>query len=108
MREFLEGEAGRPLSGEELARSVSLLEMERNLMLMYTSCGWFFDDVARIETIQILRYAARAVELAQIITDVNYDAEFMKLLEKVPGNLPEFRNGERVYSLLAKSSRLSG
>ncbi len=95
------------VSQAERTRILQLMELERAALLMYTSCGWFFDDVARIETIQILRYAARAVELAQIITDVNYDAEFMKLLEKVPGNLPEFRNGERVYSLLAKSSRLS-
>ena len=45
-------------------RARELLEMERNALRMFTSCGWFFDDIAGIETIQILRYAARAIELA--------------------------------------------
>ena len=53
---------GTDRTGDGRARE--LLEMERNALRMFTSCGWFFDDIAGIETIQILRYAARAIELA--------------------------------------------
>src|SRR5207248_7351506 len=53
---------GADRSGER--RAPELLELERNALRMFTSCGWFFDDIAGIETIQILRYAARAIELA--------------------------------------------
>src|SRR5205807_10302585 len=53
---------GADRTAEQRARE--LLELERNALRMFTSCGWFFDDIAGIETIQILRYAARAIELA--------------------------------------------
>jgi len=53
---------GTDRTGDGRARE--LLEIERNALRMFTSCGWFFDDIAGIETIQILRYAARAIELA--------------------------------------------
>jgi len=46
------------------ARAAELLEMERHALGMMTSCGWFFDDVSGLESIQVLRYAARAIELA--------------------------------------------
>ncbi|MBN2251131.1 MAG: DUF3536 domain-containing protein [Candidatus Altiarchaeota archaeon] len=75
----------------------SLLEMQRNAMLMYTSCGWFFDDISRIETVQILRYAARAVELAEDISGLRVEAPFLEALEKVPGNTPELKNAGAVY-----------
>ena len=53
-----------PLSGAEISRALSLLESQRNAQLMFTSCGWFFSDISGIETVQIMRYAARAIELA--------------------------------------------
>jgi len=51
-------------SAEERVRAAELLELERNALRIFTSCGWFFDDLAGIEPVQILRYAARALELA--------------------------------------------
>ncbi|MGE0441771.1 MAG: DUF3536 domain-containing protein [Gemmatimonadales bacterium] len=57
------GNVGAP--ADVAVRGRELLELERNALRMFTSCGWFFDDVARIETRQILKYAARAIELAQ-------------------------------------------
>ena len=41
------------------------MEMQRHAQLMYTSCGWFFDDISGIETVQIIAYAARVLQLAQ-------------------------------------------
>jgi hypothetical protein len=50
--------------GPRRVRAATLLEMERHALGMMTSCGWFFDDVSGIESIQVLRYAARAIDLA--------------------------------------------
>ena len=46
-------------------RALDLMEMQRHAQLMYTSCGWFFDDISGIETVQIIAYAARVLQLAQ-------------------------------------------
>ncbi len=82
------------LSGERKHRgkALKLLEMERNAMLMYTSCGWFFDDISRIETLQILRYAERTAELAGEVSGRDLMGPFLKALEKVPGNTAEIPN----------------
>ncbi|MBI5596891.1 MAG: DUF3536 domain-containing protein [Elusimicrobia bacterium] len=62
---FLDSHAARPLSPADEVQVLRLLELQRHAMLMYTSCGWFFNDLAGLETVQILRYAARAIELAK-------------------------------------------
>ena len=46
-------------------RALELMEMQRHAQLMYTSCGWFFDDISGIETVQIIAYAARVLQLAR-------------------------------------------
>ncbi|MDO9507931.1 MAG: DUF3536 domain-containing protein [Thermovirgaceae bacterium] len=86
---------GRAPDMEE--RALELLEMQRNAMLMYTSCGWFFDDISRIETIQVLRYSARAVELAEKISGLQIEIPFLKALEKVPGNTLEIPDAGEVF-----------
>ena len=62
---FLRRHAIKELSKEEKIRVLKLLEMQRNAMLMYTSCGWFFDDVSGIETIQIMQYASKAIKYVE-------------------------------------------
>ncbi|MGI6790055.1 DUF3536 domain-containing protein [Aminivibrio sp.] len=95
---FLEREAGRTLSPEEKTAAVSLLEMERNLMLMYTSCGWFFDELSGIETLQVMAYAARALELGErLFPGEELGKLFRSCLKKVPSNIAEFRDGERLF-----------
>ena len=64
----LDGAANREggtenLGQDEIVTVLELMEMQRQAMLMYTSCGWFFNDLAGLETVQILRYAARAMDL---------------------------------------------
>ena len=61
---FLEAQAGRPLDQTERTTALKLMELQRHAMFMYTSCGWFFDDISGIETVQIIAYAGRAVQLA--------------------------------------------
>ena len=64
---FLDRHALRPLDAEGRVQVLRCLELQRHRLLMYTSCGWFFDEISGIETIQVLRYAARVVQLAQAI-----------------------------------------
>src|SRR6202789_2015691 len=62
---FFEAQQSHALSAEERNRALKLMEMQRHAQLMYTSCGWFFDDISGIETVQVIAYAARALQLAQ-------------------------------------------
>lgn len=70
--------------------------------LMYTSCGWFFDDVSGIETVQILEYASRLIELAETLGGVALEAEFLDRLADIPSNMPNFEHGRRVYETLVR------
>ncbi|MDR1048775.1 MAG: DUF3536 domain-containing protein [Synergistaceae bacterium] len=104
---WLAERAARPLSPEECSRALKFLESQRCAMLMYTSCGWFFDEISGLECTQILRYASRAIDLTRELTGLDFEMEFLRLLEKAPSNVPAFINGKRVYEYLAKSSRVS-
>ena len=75
---------------------LSLLEAQRMRLFMYTSCGWFFNDIAGIETRQILAYAIRASELIQRTTDIDLTTDFLKQLETAKGNTLEGKNGKAV------------
>lgn len=97
---FLEQETGRELSREERVGALRLMELQRNLMLMYTSCGWFFDEISGIETLQIMAYAARALELCEhLFPGEDFETPFKALLEKAPSNIVEFVDGKRVYDI---------
>jgi len=71
-------------------------------MLMYTSCGWFFDDISGLETIQILQYAARSMQLARGITGETLEEEFLNRLSAAKSNIPEMENGRKIYNRLVK------
>ncbi len=77
--------------------ALSLLEMQRFAMLMYTSCGWFFDEISGIETVQIMQYAARAAELNKRMSGVDLEPEFVIRLEAAPSNIRDLKNGAVVY-----------
>ncbi|MEM9489529.1 MAG: DUF3536 domain-containing protein [Myxococcota bacterium] len=94
---FLQRHAARALSPDEERTALSLLEMQRHAMLMYTSCGWFFDDLAGIEVIQILRYAARAIELAELVAAENIEPGFLDQLARAESNRPEMGDGRQIY-----------
>lgn len=94
---------GRELSHEEKTRVIRLCEMQRNALLMYTSCGWFFDEVSGIETVQIMQYAARAIQLAKEISGIDLEPGFLQYLEKAPSNVPELKNGAKIYQILVKT-----
>lgn len=103
---FLQREAGRDLSREEQVRALRLMELQRNLMLMYTSCGWFFDEISGIETLQVMAYAARALELCwRLFPREDFESPFKNLLSKAPSNIVEFVNGKRVYDIFVTQMR---
>jgi len=62
---FFRAHESHILSDPERVRALELMELQRHAQLMYTSCGWFFDDIAGIETVQVIAYAARVLQLAQ-------------------------------------------
>ncbi len=94
---FLHRHALAPAKGGDRTRVLQLLEMQRHTQLMYTSCGWFFDDVSGIETIQIIRYAARALQLAQKLGVPSLQAEFLERLGCAASNICELGDAAAIY-----------
>jgi alpha-amylase/alpha-mannosidase (GH57 family) len=74
-----------------------LLEMQRHAMLMYTSCGWFFDELSGLETIQVIQYAGRVVQLFEQTFGLPVESQFLELLAKAKGNLSEYSDGAAIY-----------
>jgi hypothetical protein len=85
------------LNEAETDLALKLLEMQKFSMLMFTSCGWFFSDISGIETIQILEYAARAIELAKEVSGVDLEAEFLERLSEAKSNLNKYADGKDLY-----------
>jgi alpha-amylase/alpha-mannosidase (GH57 family) len=102
--EFLRREAGRTLAREEIVRGLGLLELQRQAQLMYTSCGWFFSELSGIETVQVLKYAARAIQLARDLVGLDLEPPFEAALARAPSNDPALRDGKKVYRELVKPS----
>ncbi len=101
-RQFLAEHGAHQLSEDEIVRSLQLLEMQRHSMLMFTSCGWFFDDLAGIEAVQILQYAARALQLAEKVSNEPIETRFLGLLKDARSNNPERGDGAQVYDDLVR------
>ncbi|MGE0826861.1 MAG: DUF3536 domain-containing protein [Candidatus Binatia bacterium] len=97
--------AGRPLSAVEQQSVFTLLELQRHRFLMFTSCGWFFDELSGLEGTQVLRYAARAIELAKIY-GLSLEAEFVERLRRAPSNLPEIGDGGHLYVQKVRPTRV--
>ncbi len=102
VQDFLNRHSFRPLNHQEKIKMLKLLEIQHHAMLMYTSCGWFFDEVTGIETIQDIMYAARAIQLANDLTGVDHESQFMKLLEACPSNVPRYGNAAVAYNQLVR------
>jgi alpha-amylase/alpha-mannosidase (GH57 family) len=95
IRRFMRDHCSSPAETNMVLR---LMEVQRNAMLMYTSCGWFFDEVSGIETTQIMQYACRAMQLVSQINDFDLELEFRKRLESVPSNVSGLENGANIYT----------
>ena len=96
---------GRP-GQAEIVTVLKLMELQRHAMLMYTSCGWFFNDVSGIETVQVLQYAARVVQLAHELFGIDLEDALLQRLERAESNDPEAENARRIYEKEVVPSRL--
>jgi alpha-amylase/alpha-mannosidase (GH57 family) len=94
IRKFLKEHCLKDVEQNHVLR---LMEVQRNAMLMYTSCGWFFDEISGIETTQIMQYACRAIQLVSQISETNLEEEFLHRLETAPSNVPSLENGAQIY-----------
>ncbi len=107
LNEFLAKHCKTIPEGTHLTRVIRLLEMQRHALLMFTSCGWFFDELSGIETIQILQYADRAIQLAESESSIVLEKEFLHRLQSAPSNLPEYKNGSIIQTKVVQPSRLT-
>jgi hypothetical protein len=97
VEDFFHQHAHRELNPGEKTVVLRLLELQRQTMLMYTSCGWFFNDLSGIETVQVIRYAGRALQLARGLFGDDMEERFLNLLERAKSNMPERGDGRRIY-----------
>ncbi|HXL81974.1 MAG TPA: DUF3536 domain-containing protein [Pyrinomonadaceae bacterium] len=104
---FLQQHAPRQLNREQEQRALAFLEVQRNALLMFTSCGWFFNDIGGIEPIQILKYACRVIELLRDLKLPSPRQRFLEILAEAKSNRPELGNGADIYRRLVEPSNPS-
>lgn len=102
IKRFLERHASRNLDMDETVIVLKLLEMQRHAMLMYTSCGWFFDELSGLETVQILQYAGMAIQLSEQVFNNGLENGFLERLASAKSNLPDYKDGARIYEKFVK------
>ena len=85
---------------------LELMEMQRHAMLMYTSCGWFFNDVSGIETVQILHYAGRVIQLAERVAHASLEQQFLERLAPAHSNLADRGTARQIYEREVIPARL--
>jgi len=104
---FLNRHQTHPLEPSEQIEALRLLEMQRHALLMFTSCGWFFEEISRPEGTQILRYASRAIELAREVTGQDLETTFVDQLAQAPSNVDIFETGAGVYDKNVMTAQVS-
>ncbi len=101
---FLDAQCAHPLADEERIAALRLLEMQRHRLLASTSCGWYFADLAGLETVQVMRYAARAIELAEGLGEARVEVAFVERLAEAKSNDPTLGDGRAVYERFVRSA----
>ena len=104
-KKFLERNAKKMLNEEEEKKVWDLLEAEKFSLFMYTSCGWFFDDISGLEPVQVMKFAARAMELTQPYCKEDLEKKLLKTLSAAKSNIPEHGTGENIFIKVVKSAR---
>ena len=107
VQKFLARHQSHKLNSSDRLDALRLLEMQRHALLMYTSCGWFFEELSRPEGVQILRYASRALELAGDVAGIQLEKNFIKRLASAPSNVDCFKNGAEVYRQLVIPAQIT-
>jgi alpha-amylase/alpha-mannosidase (GH57 family) len=104
---FLAKHSSFQLQRSDQIQALKLLELQRHAMLMFTSCGWFFDELSGIETVQVLQYAGRAIQLAQELCGDGIEEEFLQRLEGARSNILEHADGRRIYEKFVKPATVN-
>lgn len=104
---FIKENAPENLDEEQTTKFIRLMEMQRQCLLMFTSCAWFFDEISGIETVQVLQYANRAIQLAERESDVHLEEEFIARLSYIKSNIEDYDNGAVIYKRFVEPSRLT-
>ncbi|MGN6385357.1 MAG: DUF3536 domain-containing protein, partial [Verrucomicrobiota bacterium] len=104
---FLQKHASHPLTDDEKVEVLKLMELQRHAMLMYTSCGWFFDELSGLETVQVIQYAARVIQLAEDLFNRNFEEGFLSILEHAKSNIKENGNGRDIYNKFVKPAMIT-
>lgn len=107
INKFLASHQKYPLDKADTTKALKLMEIQRQAMLMYTSCGWFFSEISGIETTQIMKYAARAMQLAKSFSSKDLESDFLKILSRAQSNIHGFGSGKDVYEKFVKPSVVS-
>ncbi len=103
---FLKHHAARELNEHEKVIVLTLFEIQRHAMLMYSSCGWFFDEISGLETVQTLQYAGRAIQLSENTFHGKLEATFLEILAGAKSNVPEHADGTRIYNKFVKPAMI--
>ncbi|MHC1725028.1 MAG: DUF3536 domain-containing protein [Syntrophobacteraceae bacterium] len=103
---FMHRHATRPLNSGDEITVLQLMELQRHAMLMYTSCGWFFDELSGIETVQVIQYAGRVLQLADQLLNDSFELGFLEHLERARSNIPEHGDGRAVYEKWVRPAML--
>jgi alpha-amylase/alpha-mannosidase (GH57 family) len=106
LNSFFTAHVPKALSDQERTTALKLLELQRHALLMYTSCGWFFDDISGIETVQIIQYAGRAAQLAREVFGDHIEGQFLEHLEHAKSNVKKYGDGRRIYEKSVKEAFL--
>ncbi|MBF0483680.1 MAG: DUF3536 domain-containing protein [Candidatus Omnitrophica bacterium] len=97
IEKFFQTNFKESINAIERVKILKLLEMQRYALLMFTSCGWFFDDISGLEPVQIMQYAARAMQLANDVAEIDLEPMFLDKIKYANSNIPQFRDGKNIY-----------
>ncbi len=103
---FFAENARRELNEQEKISALKLLELQRHAMLMYTSCGWFFDEISGIESVQVVQYASRSLQLASELFNRDLEPAFLEKFQGAQSNLREHRDGRCIYNKFVKPAKI--
>jgi len=104
---FLAHHGRRKFDGDGRLRALTLLDMQRNAMLMYTSCGWFFNELSGIETVQTMKYAGHAMDLMESLGLHAPRDQFLEVLAQAKSNLAEMGNGADIFRRFVPACRVT-
>ena len=102
IRRFFSRHATRELNDQDQITALRMLEAQRHALLMYASCGWFFDELSGLETVQVIQYAARAAQLARDLWNEDLESGFVERLAQARSNIPDHADGRAVYEKFVK------